>query len=424
MTIETTGSPPQRPSQRLPLLVLTALVTALVVAAAAQGWRLAALAGVGVLLGASLQHAQFGFASGYRKLLVHGDGRGVLAQLALLALVTILFTPLLLSGVARGAVAPVALQAAVGATLFGVGMQLGSGCACGTLYAIGGGSGLMLFTLASFAGGSFLATLTAGLWQGLPRLEPQSLLVHWGWAGALLQLLVLAALALLLLGRQRSASSATASTVATAATASTVATAAPGAIAAPWAFLSPRSSLPSGRPSLRQLGRTLLVGPWSPLGGALALALLSGVTLLLAGRPWGVTWGFTLWAAKLAHLVGWDPSTSALWRQETFARALHAGLLEDITSVMNLGIVLGAAAAAAAAGQWRLRPPASFRAVAASLVGGLLMGYGAWLSFGCNVGAYLAGIGSTSLHGWLWIGFALLGTALGVRLRPRFGLAN
>jgi uncharacterized membrane protein YedE/YeeE len=63
-------------------------------------------------------------------------------------------------------------------------------------------------------------------------------------------------------------------------------------------------------------------------------------------------------------------------------------------------------------------------AVAASLLGGLLMGYGAWLSFGCNVGAYLAGIASTSLHGWLWIAFALLGSALGVRLRPRFGLPD
>ena len=374
--------------QRLPLLVITSLVTALVVAAAAHGWRLGALAGVGVLLGASLWHASFGFASGYRRLLIQGDGRGVLAQLLLLGLLTLLFAPILLSGAAKGAVSPVSLQAAIGATLFGVGMQLGSGCACGTLYAIGGGSGLMLFTLVSFSAGSFLATLTPGPWRALPRLEPVSLLERWGWGGALLQVAVLALLALTL-------------------------------------WLRTRPRLNGANPSKPQFSwRTLLVGPWSMAGGALALALLSGLTLLLAGRPWGVTWGFTLWAAKLADQLGWDPSSSVLWQQERFTTALRGGLFEDITSVMNLGIVLGAAAAAAAAGRLSFRLPTSASAVGASLLGGLLMGYGAWLSYGCNVGAYLAGIASTSLHGWLWIVFALLGTAIGVRLRPRFGLPD
>lgn len=113
--------------QRLPLLAMTAWMAALIMAAAAHGWRLAALAGVGVLLGASLWHASFGFSSGYRRLLVHGDGRGVLAQLLLLALLILVFAPILLSGTPQGAVAPLALQAVIGATLFGVGMQLGRG---------------------------------------------------------------------------------------------------------------------------------------------------------------------------------------------------------------------------------------------------------------------------------------------------------
>jgi uncharacterized membrane protein YedE/YeeE len=91
---------------------------------------------------------------------------------------------------------------------------------------------------------------------------------------------------------------------------------------------------------------------------------------------------------------------------------------------MNLGLVLGAAAAATAAGRLRFRSPPTVAAVGTALLGGVLMGYGAWLSFGCNVGAYLAGIASTSLHGWLWFVFALLGSVLGVRLRPRFGLSD
>jgi uncharacterized membrane protein YedE/YeeE len=170
--------------------------------------------------------------------------------------------------------------------------------------------------------------------------------------------------------------------------------------------------------------RSLLYGPWSLVAGGIALALLNTFTLLLAGRPWGVTWGFTLWSAKLATLLGWNPATSEFWSQESISEVLQASVFADVTSVMNFGIVLGAALAAAIAGQLTVKRPPSRLAVVAALIGGLLMGYGAWLAFGCNVGAYFSGIASTSLHGWLWIAFALLGTTLGVRLRPLFQLAN
>jgi hypothetical protein len=53
----------------------------------------------------------------------------------------------------------------------------------------------------------------------------------------------------------------------------------------------------------------------------------------------------------------------------------------------------------------------------------LLLGYGARIAFGCNIGAYFSGIGSTSLHGWLWFAAAFAGSILGTRLRPKFGLS-
>ncbi len=370
------------------LTVLLALVAALAVGVAGYGWRHSALALVGVLFGISLYHASFGFASSYRQLLLRGDGRGVLAQVLMLSLATLLFAPLLISGVGRGAVAPLALQAVIGAFMFGIGMQLGSGCACGTLYTIGGGSAMMLLTLVSFSGGSFAASLSSQPWSLLPRLEPVSLLQLWGWGGAGLQLLVLAAVALAL-----------------------------------WRWQRPRLAGEGFWP--RATGwRSLAVGPWSLVGGAVSLALLNSLTVVLAGRPWGVTRGFTLWAAKLATLLGWNPDTSPLWSQGPLAASLQASLFADVTSVMNLGIVLGAALAAALAGRLSVRTPPSAAAWLAALLGGLMMGYGAWLAFGCNVGAYFSGIASTSLHGWLWIACALLGTALGVRLRPWFGLPS
>jgi uncharacterized membrane protein YedE/YeeE len=50
-------------------------------------------------------------------------------------------------------------------------------------------------------------------------------------------------------------------------------------------------------------------------------------------------------------------------------------------------------------------------------LGGLLMGYGARLSDGCNIGAYFSAVASGSLSGWIWIVGALAGSAIGLRLR-------
>jgi hypothetical protein len=100
-------------------------------------------------------------------------------------------------------------------------------------------------------------------------------------------------------------------------------------------------------------------------------------------------------------------------------------VFSNTTSVMNFGIIAGALLAAGLAGRfapsapWRL----PLRSILAAIIGGLLMGYGARLAFGCNIGAYFSGIASASLHGWVWFVAAMAGSVLGTRLRPLFGLA-
>jgi len=72
-----------------------------------------------------------------------------------------------------------------------------------------------------------------------------------------------------------------------------------------------------------------------------------------------------------------------------------------------------------ARGPW---PP--LPSLAAAAIGGLLMGWGARLCFGCNIGAFVGGVASGSLHGWIWFAAALGGCAIGIRLRPLFGLSR
>jgi uncharacterized membrane protein YedE/YeeE len=45
------------------------------------------------------------------------------------------------------------------------------------------------------------------------------------------------------------------------------------------------------------------------------------------------------------------------------------------------------------------------------------------LAYGCNIGAYFSGIESGSLHGWCWAIAAFVGSIIGTRLRPLFGLS-
>ena len=49
------------------------------------------------------------------------------------------------------------------------------------------------------------------------------------------------------------------------------------------------------------------------------------------------------------------------------------------------------------------------------------MGIGARLSFGCNIGAFLGGTASGSLHGWIWFAMAFVGTYFGIIYRDKVG---
>jgi uncharacterized protein len=117
-------------------------------------------------------------------------------------------------------------------------------------------------------------------------------------------------------------------------------------------------------------------------------------------------------------------SHAEFWQWPGPKRALGDSVLSDTSSLTDLGMIFGAMAAAAAArpfarGAW---PPA--KSLAAAALGGLLMGWGARLGFGCNIGAFVGGVASGSLHGWIWFAAALAGCAAGIRLRPLFGLSR
>ncbi|RDI94986.1 YeeE/YedE family protein [Meiothermus sp. QL-1] len=369
------------------------------------GWGLSQLPPVqglllllGVGLGFTLFHARFGFSSAFRQLLSVGQGRALQAHMLLLAVTASLFALLFALGQGLGGqplagyLAPIGPGLLIGAFLFGIGMQLAGGCASGTLYATGSGSLVGFIALVSFIAGSVIGAWNWEFWAMGPgatgSLPPISLAEHLGLGGAL-------ALTLALVGGL--------------------------ALLAEW-VIRRRQPPPLKAPEGAVGWARVLRGSWPLWVAALVLALLNAAVLYVSGRPWGVTAGLTLWGSQAVEALGLaEPAFWTYWNGQS---PLALTPLGHPTTLTNLGILLGAFLSASLAGLFGKNPRLGGRVVLAAVVGGLLMGYGARLSYGCNIGAYIGGVASFSLHGWVWLGMALLGTGVGLWLRPWFGLAN
>ena len=358
-------------AQRLPI---AAVVLALF------GWllwsvssRQALLLLVGVGLGWGLAAARFGFTTGWRILVEQRDPSGVYGQIILLALLAAVSMPMLAHfPETHAALGPPSISLLVGAFVFGLCMQIADGCGSGTLYKAGLGVPPNMGILPLFALGSFLGSVHLNGWLALGALEPVGLVQSFGATGALLATLAALAVVAVLVGL--------------------------------WS--GQRFSFSST--------------PRRWVWGAVALALFAALNLFIAGQPWGVVYGFGLWAAKGATALGlFDPTQNAFWSDPGHAQRLSQTLLLDVTSITNIGILAGALWVAPRRPQDA--KPLTGQQWLIGLAAGFIMGYSSRLAFGCNVGAMVSGISTGSLHGWIWVPMAFLGTLIGIRVRRRFG---
>ncbi|MGP4018169.1 YeeE/YedE family protein [Saccharopolyspora sp. 5N708] len=363
----------------------------------AAGWKLTVLYALGLALGLVLFHSRFGFTSAWRQLVTVGQGRAIRAHMLMLGAACLLFAVILgsgvsLSGTPAGTVAPAGLGVVLGAFLFGVGMQVGGSCASGTLFAVGSGQTAILFTLGGFIAGSVASAFVADWIRAVQNTGPTVSLANTplGYVGAVvISLLIIGAVfaVSLLIERRRT----------------------PPPIEQP----------PTERGVLR-----VLRGSWPLWVGALLLAGFNALTLFVSGQAWGITSAFGLWGAKILAWVGIDISGAQFWSVPENTAKLSASVLTDRVSVMDFGIMIGALIAAALAGAFTLHRHIPWRLAVGAVLGGILMGFGARLAGGCNIGAYFSGVASFSLHGWLWGAMAIIGTYAGITLRPLFGLTN
>lgn len=337
---------------------------------------------VGIAAGVALYHASFGFTSAWRKFLQDGRSHGLRSQFLLILLTSVISYPLLAYGSEigfsiSGAVAPIGLAVIFGAFLFGFGMMFAGGCGSGTLFTVGGGSVRMLITLSAFIAGSLIGTLHLPWWRSFQELPRISMIETMGPFFAFLTLfIVLGSVWWLALKRERNLHG-----------------------------------------DLEEPARTVsfVHGPWSPRAGAIAIAFVGVATFLVLERPWGITSAFSLWGAKIATGLGVDVAAWPYWQARS--ALLERNVLLDTTSTMNFGIIGGAFLASNLANKFNPSFRLSWTDSTSAILGGLLMGYGARLAYGCNIGAYLGGLISGSLHGWLWMLAAFTGSAMALKFQ-------
>ncbi|MDI6894454.1 MAG: YeeE/YedE thiosulfate transporter family protein [Bacillota bacterium] len=138
---------------------------------------------------------------------------------------------------------------------------------------------------------------------------------------------------------------------------------------------------------------------WSYLAGALGLAAIEVMFTFWTGRTLGIT----------SHLIGIPVTFPLVGARGTGELVLAGALLVG-------GMVGGAALGAVRGGEWRLRLPRRWQPAVLAGMGGLLMGVGARLAPGCNVGGVMGGIVSSSLQGWVEGVFMVAGALVGIRV--------
>lgn len=139
---------------------------------------------------------------------------------------------------------------------------------------------------------------------------------------------------------------------------------------------------------------------WPVWLGGLLIGITSVITFAWA-RPWGVIAGLREWVDWIFYELGiydthpeFNPATSS-------------------SSILTFGLLWGAFASALLSKQFQIKKPPPFE-MARSAVGGSLMGIGAAMAAGCNVGGFFSATSAMSLGGLAMMAGLALGCFLEV----------
>lgn len=137
-------------------------------------------------------------------------------------------------------------------------------------------------------------------------------------------------------------------------------------------------------------------GSWPVWVGGLAIGIVN-VIMFMGGNPWSTLDGVLNWGDNLG--ISHDPAL---------------GVFERIGSLMNFGLIFGAFLAALLSKQFGVRV-GPITELFKGLVGGILIGIGAVLVRGCNIGGFFSGTSAMGMHGLVMALGLTIGAFIGAR---------
>ncbi len=165
----------------------------------------------------------------------------------------------------------------------------------------------------------------------------------------------------------------------------------------------------------QKLINKVFVKPWPYWVGGILLGLANIIYIWLTGKHWAITTGFVRWGAWLLEQVGVSVQQWEVWNYYDYIRPL-----EDRYTWSNLGIIVGAWLGILLSQQFKWKQVKNKQQILLALGGGWLMGYGARVASGCNIGGLYTAIASLALNGWVYFPFMILGIWLGSKALHRW----
>lgn len=155
------------------------------------------------------------------------------------------------------------------------------------------------------------------------------------------------------------------------------------------------------RSALGESHTALYGNQWAAWIGGLLLALVN-IMLFAYEKPWSAADGVRSWG-------DWFFNSLDITDKIIIPPYLYS------TSLLNLGVIAGACAAALLARQFRIQGAPPFE-IFKALIGGSLMGIGAAMAFGCNIGGFFSATSALSMAGLAMMVGLLIGVYIGLRL--------
>lgn len=302
----------------------------------------------GIVFGVVLQRGRICFNSAFRDLRMSHDNFMFKAGLLTIAIMAIGHVALAQFGLIKMAPPGISFAAmAIGGLCFGMGMVLAGGCASGTTYRIGEG---------------FTTSILAGLTYGVFAIATQR-----GFLSPITK-----------------------------------------ALSGTWTMVpNPDPALYAGEKIGPTIATALGISPWI---AAIAFAALICVYLFATKTTKREGANMKWWAISIAlSLVALLTYVVSTWTGRNYGLGITAGWNNFLTTIMDveskinfaggivIGVIIGAFIAAVATKEFKIRAPKQGKYYLYAVLGGILMGFGATLAKGCNIGHFITGNGLMSL---------------------------